>query len=112
MPLERLRVGDRIAVARSIPLFGRTPIPDWEATLLGLMISEGQCHTPNYSPTFTSSDPVLVRLLEDAMAASGMGEVTDKGNYGYRLVNRAGRGGLARYNRIHNWLTDYGLNVR
>ena len=112
VPLEQLRVGDRIAVARSIPVFGRTPIPDWEATLLGLMISEGQCHTPNYSPTFTSSDSVLVRLLKDAMAASGMGEVTYNGNLGYRLVNKAGRGGIAQGNRIYGWLKDYGLNVR
>jgi hypothetical protein len=46
-PLEQLKVGDRIAVAREIPVFGRTPLPDWEASLLGLMISEGQCRTPD-----------------------------------------------------------------
>ena len=93
VPLEHLRVGDRIAIARNIPVFGKTPLADWEATLLGLMISEGQCHTPGHSPTFTSSDPVLVRLLKDSVAASGMGEV-------------------ARTNRAHAWLAGYGLNVR
>jgi dCTP deaminase len=41
--LSDLKVGDRIAVAREIPVFGKTPIPDWEASLLGLKISEGQC---------------------------------------------------------------------
>jgi deoxycytidine triphosphate deaminase len=110
--LQDLRVGDRIAVARNIPVFGNTAIPDWEATLLGLMISEGQCHTPGHSPTFTSSDPALVRLLERAMAASGMGEVTYKGHYGYRLVNRRGRGGVPWSNKAHAWLESYGLNVR
>jgi deoxycytidine triphosphate deaminase len=110
-PLEQLRVGDRIAVARSIPVFGKTPIPDWEATLLGLMISEGQCNTPGHSPTFTSSDPVLVRLLETAVAGSGLGAVTFNGRYGYRLVNRRGRGGVAESNRAHEWLKRYGLNV-
>ena len=71
--LESSRPGDRIAVARNIPVFGKTPIPDWEASLLGLMISEGQCHTPGHSPTFTSADPVLVRLLKASVAASGTG---------------------------------------
>jgi deoxycytidine triphosphate deaminase len=49
MPLRDLRPGDRIAAAREIPVFGRTPIPDREASLLGLMISEGQCDTPGHS---------------------------------------------------------------
>ena len=112
VPLERLRVGDRIAVARSIPVFGKTPIPDWEASLLGLMIAEGQCDTPGYSPVFTSSDPALVRLLQAAIAASGMGEVTHNGLRGYRLVNRKGRGGIPLSNRAHAWLASYGLDVK
>ena len=110
-PLSELRIGDRIAVARRIPIFGKTPIPDWEASLLGLMIAEGQCNTPGHSPTFTSSDPVLVRLLESSMAASGLGVVTFRGRYGYRLVNRLGRGGIPERNRAHAWLKGYGLNV-
>ena len=89
VPLGDLRPGDRIAAARTIPVFGKTPIPDWEATLLGLMISEGQCDTPGHSPTFTSADPELVRLLETAVSASGLGETT----------------------RAHGWLKGYGLNV-
>ena len=112
VPLERLRVGDRIAVARSIPVFGKTPIPDWEAALLGLMISEGQCYTPGHSPTFTSSDPALVDLLQKSVAASGLGDVTFKGCYGYRLVNRQRRGGVPCSNKAHAWLESYGLNVR
>jgi deoxycytidine triphosphate deaminase len=71
MPLSDLRAGDRIAVAREIPVFGKTPIPEWEATLLGLMISEGQCDTPGHSPTYTTADPAMVALLESAVAASG-----------------------------------------
>jgi deoxycytidine triphosphate deaminase len=111
VPLSELRPGDRIAVAREIPVFGKTPIPDWEATLLGLMISEGQCDTPGHSPTYTTADPAMVALLESAMAASGLGEVTYKGRYGYRLVNRKGRGGIAERNRAHDWLRNLGLNV-
>jgi deoxycytidine triphosphate deaminase len=111
MPLSELRPGDRIAVAREIPVFGKTPIPEWEATLLGLMISEGQCDTPGHSPTYTTADAALVALLESTMAASRLGVITYKGRYGYRLVNRKGRGGVAARNRAHDWLRSLNLNV-
>jgi deoxycytidine triphosphate deaminase len=111
VPLSDLRPGDRIAAARDIPVFGKTPIPDWEASLLGLMISEGQCDTPGHSPTYTTADPTLVQLLKACMADSGLGVVTFKGNYGYRLVNRQGRGGIPERNRAHAWLKKYQLNV-
>jgi deoxycytidine triphosphate deaminase len=112
VPLKDLQEGDRIAVARTIPVFGKTPIPDWEATLLGLMIAEGQCCTPGHSPVFTSNDPALVRLLKEAMAQSGLGEVTYNGTFGYRLVNKRGRGGIPLANKATQWLTRYKLNVR
>jgi len=111
VPLSDLRSGDRIAIAREIPVFGKTPIPDWEATLLGLMISEGQCHSPGHNPTYTTGDAALVALLESAMAASGMGEITYKGSYAYRLVNRKGRGGIPARNRAHDWLRNLKLNA-
>jgi deoxycytidine triphosphate deaminase len=60
VPLSDLRIGDRIGVAREIPVFGKTPIPDWEASLLGLMISEGQGSTPGHSPTCTTADQLNV----------------------------------------------------
>jgi deoxycytidine triphosphate deaminase/intein/homing endonuclease len=111
LPLENLKPGDRIAVARNIPVFGETPICDWEASLLGLMISEGQCHTPGHSPAFTSADPVLAELLRRSVAASGLGTVTFNGAFGYRLVNHAGRGGIPERNRAHEWLKGYALDV-
>ncbi len=110
--LADLRPGDRIAAARNIPVFGKTNIPDWEASLLGLMISEGCCDTPGSSPSFTSADPELVRLLRISVAASGMGEVTFAGRHGYRLVNHRGRGGIPEANRVHRWLQGYQLNVK
>ena len=110
-PLGELRPGDRIAAARNVPVFGKTPIPDWEASLLGLMISEGQCDTPGHSPTYTTADCAMVELLKRCMAESGMGVVTFRGRYGYRLVNRQGRGGIPESNRVHIWLKKHGLNV-
>ncbi len=111
VPLSDLRPGDRIAAARDIPVFGKTSIPDWEASLLGLMISEGQCDTPGHSPTYTTADPAMVDLLKRCMADSGMGVVTFNGRYGYRLVNRRGRGGVPERNRAHSWLQKYQLNI-
>jgi intein/homing endonuclease len=111
VPLSELQPGDRIAAARNIPVFGKTPIPDWEASLLGLMISEGQCDTPGHSPTYTTADPAMVDLLKTCMADSGMGVVTFNGRYGNRLVNRQGRGGIPERNRAHAWLKKYELNI-
>ncbi len=75
------------------------------------MIAEGQCNTPGHSPTFTSADPALVKLLKTSVAVSGLGEVTYRGRYGYRLVNHRGRGGVAARSCAHEWLQRYGLNV-
>jgi hypothetical protein len=88
-PLRELKAGDRIAVAREIPVFGRMPLPDWEATLLGLMISERPYSTPGHSPTYTTADPALVSLREQTVAAAGLGTA----------------------NRAHQWLTGHRLNV-
>jgi hypothetical protein len=72
--LSDLRPGDRIAAARDIPVFGKTPIPDWEANLLGLMVSEGQCDTPGHSPTYTTADPAMAELLKKHELNVGAGE--------------------------------------
>ena len=110
--LQDLKPGDRIAVAREVPVFGKTPLPDWEAILLGLMISEGQCKTPGYSPVFTTADPVLADLLDRCVKEGELGATTFNGKYGYRLVNKAGRGGIPEKNRANQWLAAYGLDVK
>jgi deoxycytidine triphosphate deaminase len=111
VPLEQLCPGDRIAVAREIPVFGKTPIPDWEASLLGLMISEGCCNSPGGSPTYTTADSMLAQVLKTAIALSGFGEIANDGLYSFRLVNRKGRGGIPEANRTHRWLKSYSLKV-
>ncbi|MHB8622561.1 MAG: LAGLIDADG family homing endonuclease [Sulfuricaulis sp.] len=110
-PLGELKPGDRIAVVRHVPVFGRAPLPDWEAALLGLMISGSQCDTPGHSPTFTSSDPVLVGLLRHCVAVGLQGAVTYHDQYDYRLVNKVGCGGKIEKNRASLWLANHGLNV-
>jgi len=109
--LQELSVGSRIAAARNIPVFGRDELPDWEATMLGLMIAEGQCDTPGSSPCFTTADEALAEALKQCVKV-GIGSVlTYKGHYGYRLANKVGRGGIATKNRATQWLTGHSLNI-
>ncbi|WP_407919801.1 LAGLIDADG family homing endonuclease [Dolichospermum compactum] len=111
-PLEELTSGVKIATPKSIPIFGNGDLTIDEATLLGLMISEGQCHTPGNSPIFTSEDEVLVNTLKSCVKTVLDQEVTYKGkDFGYRLVNQVGRGGVVTHNRANLWLQSYALNV-
>jgi deoxycytidine triphosphate deaminase/intein/homing endonuclease len=111
VPLADLRPTDRIAVARSCPVFGRSEWPAHEATLLGLLMSDGQCRTPGSSPRYTTDDPRLVAELEEAAVAFGCA-VSPVGRYGYNLVNRRGRGGVmtGNGNRVAAWLRDLGCD--
>jgi deoxycytidine triphosphate deaminase len=108
--LEDLRPGDRIAVARSFPVFGKSAWAEHEATLLGLMLSDGQCYTPGHSPRFTNDDPVIVDALFDAASKFGI-EVSPVGRFGYNLANQKGRGGIVARNRAYSWLESLGCNV-
>ncbi len=107
--LCELRMGDRIAVARSSPIFGNYDLPKHEATLLGLMLSDGQCNTPGHSPRDTTGDPVLADALMSSARAFGC-EVSPVGTYSYNLVNRHGRGGIPEVNRAYTWLKTLGCD--
>ena len=109
--LRHLAPGDRIAVARSCPVFGTTDWPVHEATLLGLMLADGQCHTPRHSPRYTTADPRLAEVFRDAARSFGC-EVTAVDRFGFNLVNHAGRGGIPERNRASVWLERLGCNVR
>jgi deoxycytidine triphosphate deaminase len=111
MPLASLQQGERIAVARSCPIFGRSELLEHEATLLGLMLADGQCRTPGSSPRYTSGDPRLVEVLTDAARLFGC-QVSPVGRFGYNLVNRTGRGGIALPNKMYAWLASLGCAVK
>jgi DNA-binding transcriptional regulator WhiA len=109
-PLADLTAGDRIAVARSCPIFGQEDWPEHEAVLLGLMLSDGQCRTPGHSPRFTGEDPALVAALRGAAEEFGC-EISPVGKYGFNLVNHRGRGGIPVKNRASLWLEELGCAV-
>jgi deoxycytidine triphosphate deaminase len=75
VPLGELRAGDRIAVAREIPVFGKTPIPDWEATLLGLRAAE------KFVPQsiFTAPEPSVRLFLQSLFSGDGSIHHSDGG---------------------------------
>jgi deoxycytidine triphosphate deaminase len=110
-PLSDLVPGERIAVARSCPVFGRDELPDHEATLLGLMLADGQCRTPGSSPRYTTGDPRLVEVLRDAVRLFGC-QVSPVTYLGYNVVNHVGRGGVATQNRLYAWLDSLGCAVK
>jgi replicative DNA helicase len=71
-PLATLRVGDRIAVPRVIPVFGAAPLRDCEVKLMAYLIGDGGL--TDGSPTFTNTNPRL--LAEFRAAVDEFGGVT------------------------------------
>jgi deoxycytidine triphosphate deaminase len=70
--LRDLRVGDRIAAAGAVPVFGKTPIPDGEAGRLGSMMSSGAHEGSIPQSIFTApkeSVRLFLRSLLSGMAA-------------------------------------------
>ena len=68
-PLAQLRVGDRIAVPRRIPVFGTKPLRDCEVTLLAYLIGDGGL--TDGAPTFTNTNPRLLAEFREAVDAFG-----------------------------------------
>jgi len=113
LELLHLRVGDRIGVPREIPIFGNEDLPDHEADILGLLISDGQCGTPGYSPGYTSGDERLRLYFAEAVRKFGC-LTSSRTDISLRVVNRHGRGGLmtGHPNRMNVWLEKMGLAVK
>jgi deoxycytidine triphosphate deaminase len=105
--LGELAPGDRIAVARSCPVFGHEDWPEHEALLMGFMTADGQCRTPGSSPRYTTGDPHLAEVFTGAARSFGM-DVSPVGRMSYNLVNRRGRGGVVTHNRAYQWLVSHG----
>jgi replicative DNA helicase len=70
-PVMQLKRGDRVAVARSLPVFGKVEWPEHQVKSLAYFMGDG--NLTNSSPRFTNSDP---RLLDDfTQALKGFGAV-------------------------------------
>lgn len=110
-PLSELKVGDRIAVARTEAFVGTGKMPLHEARLLGYMTADGQCYAPGGSPTFTKNEEHVVELFKKD--AEAMGFVCSENQKGViRLVNKIGRGGIVEENRAAAWLDSHRMKVK
>jgi replicative DNA helicase len=69
LPLASLRVGDRIAVPRSIALFGNEPMRECEVKLLAYFIGDGSL--TGGKATFTNTDAGLQDDFKEAVEAFG-----------------------------------------
>ncbi|MFN2410822.1 MAG: helix-turn-helix domain-containing protein, partial [Halomonas sp.] len=56
-PLEKIAVGERIAVPREIPVFGQESMPEHQVKILAFMLADGG--TTQTCPMFTNNSPEL-----------------------------------------------------
>jgi replicative DNA helicase len=86
--LADLAAGARVAVPRSIPVFGRDELPDAEVALLGLLIGDGGL--TGGSPMMSTASAVVLSELTKQAAALGA-NVKYSSGYDYRISTRRGR---------------------
>ncbi|MEL6816439.1 MAG: DnaB-like helicase C-terminal domain-containing protein, partial [Cyanobacteria bacterium J06598_3] len=56
-PLEKLSVGDRIAIPRQLPVFGQKPLPEHQVKLLAYFIGDGGL--TGSTPMFTNTNALM-----------------------------------------------------
>jgi replicative DNA helicase len=107
--LERLKVGDRVAVPRAVAVFGRGEMRECEVKLLAYLLGDGGLTST--SPIFTVGKPALRADFESAVAGFGGVETrqansTDR-TFALRIKKSKGVGG--RVNPVTAWLRDLGI---
>lgn len=110
-PVSELAVGDRIAVPRSLPVFGDRARPEYEVSLLGLLLGDGSfSNGPGVGGrvTFTNNNPGIVDEARRCAEAFGVALVP-AGRPGEFRVS-AGRGCGPGGNPVLEWVRDLGLD--
>jgi replicative DNA helicase len=106
--MSELKVGDRIAVPKEIPIFGNYKIEDWKVKFLGYMIGDG---CMSRSPQFSNSDKNVmsdfigcIKEFGDKISIHADGTkayVTRESGYKWS--------GKQHHSNSGNWLYDLGL---
>jgi replicative DNA helicase len=74
-PLAELKVGDRIAVPRKLPFFGKKQWPEHHLKMLSYLIADG--NLTNLQPRFTNNNPKIVADFKNAALAFGNVTITE-----------------------------------
>jgi intein/homing endonuclease len=106
-PLSQLKVGDSIAVPRSLPVFGQTCISDAHVIVLGHLIAEG-CLTRNV-PYFSNTNPEMKQDFSDAVRKAFPGMHAHWYPDGRWCSVSGGRRGPKAKNPCTAWLRELGL---
>ncbi|HEX8117191.1 MAG TPA: replicative DNA helicase, partial [Pyrinomonadaceae bacterium] len=114
-PLHRIRVGEKVAVPRVLPVFGEEEARECEVKLLAYLLGDGCLR--NSSPVFTVGKPALEEDFRSAVGEFGgveAGPANSKDRtVSLRVRNAGGRRGHA--NPLTSWLRGlgvYGLDSR
>ncbi|MCA1629299.1 MAG: replicative DNA helicase [Acidobacteria bacterium] len=107
--LERLKVGDRVAVPRAVAVFGRDEMRECEVKLLAYLLGDGGLTST--SPIFTVGKPALREDFESALARFGGVEARQANSAGrtFALRIRKSKGVGGRANPLTAWLRDLGV---
>ena len=109
-PLHDLKVGEKIAIPRSVPVFGTDEtLSSEQVRLLAYFIAEGGL--TGSVPKWTNSDPLLVADFSGAIEACFPEleiKAANKSGIDYKIV-RPNRGTGMAPNRLTAWLKDLGL---
>lgn len=107
--LEKLKVGDKIAVPRVMNIFGKDEWRECEVKILGYLLGDGSI--TNGSPLFIVGKPALQSDFENAVSEFG-GVETVLAKYSGRtptLRIRQSGGGSTKVNSVTNWLRQLGV---
>lgn len=109
-PLTEIAIGDRIAVPRTLPVFGDGALVDAHVDLLGLLIGDGTVGPGQSSPRFTTENDVLLGILRSAAAELGC-ELRYEAPAGRAVTWRivAGPRGGRSVNPVTEVLRDHGV---
>lgn len=104
LPVEDLKPGDRIAIPRSMPYFGKNEIPDAEVKVLAYIIGNGG--VSGKAVKFTASDPLILKDFTEACEQIGPVEVKRVDDYDYVVQKLPGTG---KYNAVTQLLKRHGV---
>lgn len=105
--LRDIKIGDKLAVAKSQELFGNTSIGEGESKLLGYLLGDGGITS---GIKFTNMDKVLIddiqKLLGTYFPGHTIKEITGS-KFGFSIVSDDKRG-ISKKNKVLNWIRDIG----